>query len=562
MTDPDAVDTEAGVSGRNAPSSVDRRSFLVGGVAAGLGAVAGLNLAGAPGPAGTARADTDPNKPNILVIMIDEMRTPQWFPSSAALAGMLPNIAALERKGVTFTQHYTAANMCTPSRGALVTGLYPHQTGCMIVSESTLSPKFPTWGSILRKHGYQSVWWGKWHLGKLGDESASGLRRYGFAGGTFPSPNGAPSEGLAEDPKITDQFIGWLKRSGGDGPWCTTVSLVNPHDIQWWPRAARQQQPMNSIPKIIKSPAPNFETPDVLDRNKPGLQTALRHVQEMAVGLPVYTGPGSRDEWTWILNLYLYFQRAVDQQIGRIMAALNKMPEVARNTVVIFTSDHGDYIGSHGLHGKGGGAYDEGIRVPLTVYDPRGTYSASPGVERHQMTSSVDIVPLMLTLATGGNDWRSEAAYQHLAGRADLAAMCRNPSAPGRPWIAHCTDEKGVEEGALVFAGGAPGHVVALRTPQAKLVDYSHWKYRTMTVDKRLRREHEVYDYSTRKGRMELDNKAGHSAVEGGLRNLMDSTVIPKETDAPLPGYLKAAQREGWADYFAHAYTPPNPFGI
>ena len=103
------------------------------------------------------------------------------------------------------------------------------------------------------------------------------------------------------------------------------------------------------------------------------------------------------------MNTYLALQSYVDAQIGTVLSALAAQPSVQANTVVLFTSDHGEYGGSHGMRGKGASAYEEAIRVPLYVRDFRGLATAAPGVGRTQLTSSVDVVPLLLTLATGSS---------------------------------------------------------------------------------------------------------------------------------------------------------------
>ena len=76
----------------------------------------------------------------------------------------MPNLARLRNGGIYFASHYTAANDCSPSRAVLLTGLHSQQTGCLVTGGSTLDPKFPTWGSILRERGYETRWYGKWHL--------------------------------------------------------------------------------------------------------------------------------------------------------------------------------------------------------------------------------------------------------------------------------------------------------------------------------------------------------------------------------------------------------------
>ncbi|MFE3187718.1 sulfatase-like hydrolase/transferase [Nocardia sp. NPDC059240] len=533
--------------------SISRRGFFGSGALAATAATAAM-ATGKAGASPLSRMDTHPDKPNILVVIVDEMRAPVWFPQQDVLDTILPNIAALRRKSVSFEQHYTAANDCTPSRGTLLTGLYSHQTGCLSTSTSQLAEGFPTWGTLLREEGYRTSWWGKWHLGHYADTTPGGLDRFGFDGGTYPSPNGAPEQGLQMDGRIVDQFVGWLDSDAAQGPWCTTVSLVNPHDIQWWPRFTRRTMAVNDIPRWIDDLPGNHETLEQLAR-KPKLQTALVQVSALTFGLAPYGTPAADREWIDMRNLYLWFQQQVDIQIGRVLDTLASHPDVAANTVVVFTSDHGDYAGSHGLHGKGGAAYDEAIRVPLYIHDPRGNVTPAPGT-RDQMTSSVDMTPLLLTLATGGNTWRSGDRYSHLAGRHDIAAIARDSNAPGRPWILHTTDEHSIEEAAVRFNADAPGHLIALRTPDAKYVRYSHWVPGSARIDAAEQEEFELYDYSTRDGALELDNIA---AAGGDLHDRMSrlhDAAVDAELHQALPDSLRQAQQQGWDDYQAEIAKP------
>src|SRR4029079_2054936 len=103
-------------------------------------------------------------RPNVLVIVVDQLRYPQWFSPGPAGPRLPPNLQRLRRGAVSFARHYTASNDCTPARSTLLTGLYTHQTGCMITGGSTLDPGFPAWGTRLREHGYSTRWLGKWHL--------------------------------------------------------------------------------------------------------------------------------------------------------------------------------------------------------------------------------------------------------------------------------------------------------------------------------------------------------------------------------------------------------------
>jgi arylsulfatase A-like enzyme len=549
---------------------VSRRAFLKGGVAAGglLGG-AGLGIARlADATQGDAAgADASPSAPpavapsaappNILVIMVDQLRFPVWFSPMADGTGLPPNLRRLREGAVSFGGHYTAANDCTPARSTLLTGLYTHQTGCMITGGSTLDPGFPTWGTMLADHGYRSRWYGKWHLthrdgtwGRVRGEHA--LARYGFRGGTFPSPNGAPGQGWRVDGHIAKQFANWFKGERAEEPWCTTVSFVNPHDIAWWYIWSDRVLAEASARRVVSSLPGNFETPELLiERNKPRLQRSLQETAATSFGPVPFEGPEVLALWSEFLNLYAKLQREVDVHIGTVLQTLQSRPDVAANTVIVFTSDHGEYGGSHGLRGKGAGAYEEAIRVPLIVKDNRGLLTQAPEATRTQLTSSVDIAPLLLTIATGSNAWREEARYEHLAERADLAAILADPNAPGRPYVMHATDETVTEFAVEPYAADAPRHVVALRTPDAKYATYSNWQPGDIALSPDGQ-ERELYDYGDDDGRLEIHNSSGESTLEGPLSATLED-AIAHELRRPLPAYLADAQAQGFSDYFATA---------
>lgn len=538
---------------------------LIAAAALGAGAtgVAELLRTGARNPVAAAarqitRIPTPPRpaKPNILVIMVDQLRSsPPWLSSDPISAALTPNIATIAEGGVSFASHYTASNDCTPARATLLTGLHTHQTGCMITGGSTLDPGFPTWGTMLREHDYRTWWFGKWHL-THGDNRWSelldshSLERYGFSGGTYPSPDGGPGQGWRVDPRIVGQFEEWFdQEAGGSRPWCTTVSFVNPHDIAWWYRWSRRFAAEARAPRASAALPLNFETPEQLAAaHKPRLQRSLQDTAAASFGAVPFTGPEAVASWVPFMDLYVKLQREVDGHVGSVLAKLQSRPEVAANTVVIFTSDHGEYGSAHGLRGKGGGAYEEAIRVPLIVNDPRGELVRYSGV-RSQLTSSVDVAPLLLTIGAGSSDWRRDPHYEHLARRPDLAAILADPAAPGRRYALHATDEIVTEFATQPYAADAPLHVVAMRTPTAKLALYSHWR---QLEPLRRGQEAELYDYRTARGRLELENLAGRSRLEEKLRHELEAAVR-HELHRPLPARLRAARERGLEDYFSTA---------
>lgn len=557
----------------SAPRSVDRRTFLKGGLLAGGGVLAGGAAMAALARSGSGPAKVDsPSalppvaldrapvrrnaRPNILVIVVDQMRSnPRWLASDPVISALLPNLSRLSRGGVSFASHYTASNDCTPARSTLLTGLYTHQTGCMVTGGSTLDPGFPTWGSMLREHAYRTYWYGKWHLTHMDNKwdrasDSHALERYGFSGGTYPSPDGGPGQGWRVDPHIAEQFEGWFADQAGEEPWCTTVSFVNPHDIAWWYGWSDRVPAEANAPRVVERMPLNFETPEqLIARGKPRLQRSLQDTAAASFGPVPFTGPEVSGAWLPFLDLYVKLQREVDHHVGRVLRALESRPEVAANTVVLFTSDHGEYGAAHGLRGKGAGVYEEAIRVPLIVKDPRGLLTSAPAQTREQLTSSVDVAPLLLTIATGSDDWRREPHYAHLADRADIAAILADPAAPGRPYVVHATDEVVTEFAIEPYAADAPRHVLALRTATAKYATYSNWD--PETIDPLSGgQDSELYDYRTRSGRLELHNGAGYSSLEDSLRLTLEQ-AYRRELHQPLPQRFHSAHARGFADYFA-----------
>jgi len=125
----------------------------------------------------------------------------------------------------------------------------------------------------------------------------------------------------------------------------------------------------------------------------------------------------------------------VDQRIGQVVAALPA--DVAENTVIVFTSDHGEYAGAHGfLSGKVGSAYKEIFDVPLIVHDPSGRFVAEPEVVRDGLVSSVDMLRLLVTIGHKGSQHWLKGEYEEIYGkRLDVAAMLQSAKAPGRPML-------------------------------------------------------------------------------------------------------------------------------
>jgi uncharacterized sulfatase len=256
------------------------------------------------------------------------------------------------------------------------------------------------------------------------------------------------------------------------------------------------------------------------------------------------TGISPIDYWQRGLDMYTHVQNMVDQQIGKVIAAIPK--KQLGNTVFVFASDHGDYAGAHGLlSGKLGTAYEEAIHVPLIVTDPSHRFTRHVEVPRKQLTSSVDLAPMLVTLGNRGSaSWKRGKYAKIYDERLNLVDLLANPHAAGRDHILFATDE--IVPNVMNYLR-APTHVLAVRTQDVKLVTYSHWARGTTTpIDATMKLE--FYDYSTPDGRAETRSNPNDPRVKP-LVNKLFNQYSPTQMEAPLPGSLKATARKGRASY-------------
>ena len=281
----------------------------------------------------------------------------------------------------------------------------------------SLDPKLPTIGKILRKLGYYTAYKGKWHLnGAMAVENrpddikalfeSTMDKDYGFYDytGTGDYIEGALG-GYQYDAITSAQAAQWLKAKGRPmtdrkQPWYLAVNLVNPHDVMWLNTDLPGQpvQAKDAQLKIAGVPADTLyqqEWTSVPVQNTwqqpldaPGRVAAHRLYHEANGYL---TGLIPNDEWRVRKRQDYYFNciRDVDQQVVQILDQLDRLG-LTDKTIVIFTSDHGELLGSHGgLSGKGTTAYSQQNHVPMLIVHP-----AFPGPQRcRETTSHLDIVP-------------------------------------------------------------------------------------------------------------------------------------------------------------------------
>jgi len=227
-----------------------------------------------------------------------------------------------------------------------------------------LQPSIPTTGTVFAKAGYKTAYFGKWHLGGS------------------PGQHGFETVQSGQNDARTAQAAADYLRRAGDGAFLAYVSFVNPHDVYAHPK--RGERRYNT--KGIRLPA-NFED-DLSKKPWPHRHFLAKDQAKRVAGF-------DREDWKQYLAHYRHVTEKVDRQIGIVLAAL-KEAGLEDDTVVIFTSDHGDLAAAHGLAYKCPAMYEELIRVPLVIAYP-GRFGG--GLVVNQLVSLIDLMPTMCELA-------------------------------------------------------------------------------------------------------------------------------------------------------------------
>jgi arylsulfatase len=359
------------------------------------------------------------DRPNILLVVSDQERERSWLPPSVRL----PWRERLRAGGIELANHFTHSSPCSPSRATIATGRYLPGHGVydntVLPWHHSLDTSVPTIGSVMRDAGYRSPYIGKWHL-TYGPEPP--MEAYGYSDweGNDQHFMGWPGTGVYFDPIIADSAARWLDvnatRGRSDGPWFLTVALVNPHDVMWFPidqpayRATHRDE-LERVEAFLQSarwkegeavPAYADPYPEVVDTlpdnfdddliTKPACHRQWRWDQQH--WLAGHIDPADQVSWRRQLDYYVRLHELADQSLGTVLLALERCA-AWDDTVIVFTSDHGDMCGSHGLRSKGPFVYDEIMKVPCYVMGP----GIAAGARSEALSSHVDLATTICALA-------------------------------------------------------------------------------------------------------------------------------------------------------------------
>ncbi len=428
--------------------ALTRRRFLQGS----LVAAAPLSVTLSP----TSEAATSqPGRPNILIVLCDQMRYPPVYESDAIKKFRQDYLTfqnTLRENGIEFHRHYIPSAACTPSRASILTGHYPSLHGVSQTyggAKEAADPEVfwldpntvPTFGNYFREAGYRTYWRGKWHVSdadmlipgthtplvsfdpKTGEPdpekealytASDRLDPYGFSGWIGPEPHGSdplrdtgssvPPDKQGRDPGFAQQTVKLIQELDRDrssaAPWLVVSSFVNPHDIGLYGVWANLGYipglefyiEEDVVPEQVFDPELFFGTrTDNLD-TKPSAQKSYQESYNRWMD-PIISNPVTLQRY---YRYYYQLHKKVDQEMWKVMQTLLGS-RFKDNTIVVFTSDHGDMLGSHNLmHQKFYQAYDETIRVPLIVWSPK-LFKGPRAVE--SLTNHIDLAPTLLGLA-------------------------------------------------------------------------------------------------------------------------------------------------------------------
>lgn len=373
---------------------MNRRKFLRG-VTAGGALLTGASLLDLERAfaQGRAAANQPKARPNFVFVLTDDQRKGAMGNDGNPLV-KTPHLDRLAREGMSFQNAYVSTPVCSPSRGSILTGQYPHTHG--IVKNSpydALSHRLITFPRLLHDVGYHTGHIGKWHMGQDATPRPGYDRWVCLHGqGEYFDPplniDGVetPTKGYVTD-IITDYAVEFLKSPHDDKPFLLYLGHKNVHGPYTPPpRFAKEfaGQKITRTPSAVPPGVPAL--PGDLE-GKPAIKAGL----EKAAKGPTKGDFSPTDE---SIRKTLRSMMAVDESMGRILQTLEEIGQLD-NTVVVFFSDNGYFWGEHSL-GEKRLAYDESIGVPLLMRFPK---MIQAGRTTGAFTLNIDFAPTFLELA-------------------------------------------------------------------------------------------------------------------------------------------------------------------
>ncbi|MBI1198351.1 MAG: sulfatase-like hydrolase/transferase [Phenylobacterium sp.] len=394
-------------------------------------------------------------KLNVLMIITDQEQSLASWPKG--LLEKLPAHRELLERGLLIENYHVQTTPCSPSRSTIFSGHHTQRTGVYLNSDTPPNPvaatDMPTLGHMLQAAGYYTSYKGKWHLSQINRErnwnqvpggiypaTEAAMEKYGFHDYGFDGE----AVGLTWDGYRSDLFVAAdaaralfdyarLDKAGGK-PWFQVVGLLNPHDIMFYDATGKQSQQRphpNLLAPLRREPGdPIYETDNGFDLPESFYKDDLSAKPEAHTGIArfndLFYGPMPRsDEASWrrFNNYYYNCLRDVDRRVEQVLWALKESGQMD-DTIIVYTSDHGERASAHGLRQKAGTMYREEVNVPMIIVHP----DFPGGRSTQRLMSAIDLAPTLMSL-TGMTPAEIEADFPGLPG-VDVSGLLADPSAP------------------------------------------------------------------------------------------------------------------------------------
>lgn len=357
------------------------------------------------GPGAFAKPANAPQQPptNIIFVLVDDLRYDAMGFLTPGL--QTPHIDALAKEGVYFPNAVVTSSLCSPSRATILTGQTARNHG-VVDNNNSSEDGLTFFPAYLQQAGYQTGFFGKWHMGFDTDAPRAGFDKWvSFKGqGTyFPNELLSPEQVAAGDRQMLNVDGKAVKRTG-----YITDELTD-YAMDWLEKDRDASKPFFlylSHKAVHSDPLPPERYKTQYSDLKINLPASMANTPENNAGKPMWV-QNQRNSWhgadfpyhtdnpmTEQVRDYYRTLSPVDDSLGRIMAFLKKN-KLDKNTMVVFYSDNGFMIGEHGLIDKRN-AYEPSVRVPMIVWAPG---KVSGGITNPAVVRNLDLAPTFLDVA-------------------------------------------------------------------------------------------------------------------------------------------------------------------
>lgn len=331
-------------------------------------------------------------RPNIIFILTDDQR---WDALGAAGNKIIqtPNIDAIAEKGILFSNAYVTTAICCVSRASILSGQYASrhkiEDFATAFSDSAIKKTYPL---LLRSAGYKTGFIGKFGVGAKDPDGK--LFDYWRGSKAFDQQyylTNTKGEPVHNTDSIGNDVMEFLDRFANQGPFCLSVSFKAPHELDGDPPKYPVQEKFKELYTTVNIPEPVTADPRYWN-SFPDFFKTDNNIGRVR-WKPLFSTP---ELYQQTVKNYYRLITGVDEVAGKMIKKLKALG-IDKNTVIIFMGDNGFCLGEHGLEGKWFG-FEESIRVPLIVYDPRAEEKYA-GKKITRTALNIDIAPTILSFA-------------------------------------------------------------------------------------------------------------------------------------------------------------------